>query len=252
MGLKKAMPEIHLPVFDGPLDLLLGLIEKNDLDITTVSLAAVADQYLKAVREGDRTDPGALADYLAIGSRLVLLKSRALLPRPPAAALEDLDEGDPGQELVDMLLEYRRFSSVVAVLKEREDAGLRTFTRQAAPPPRQVDEGPGLDGVTVDLMRKIMLDVLSRTPPPPRPLLQRDRATLSQSLANLRQRLQRDGRFSFRQVMESCKTRLEVVLAFLAILELLKAGECDAEQDERYGDINVVALAAEPVGASLA
>jgi segregation and condensation protein A len=96
-------------------------------------------------------------------------------------------------------------------------------------------------------MRKIMLDMLGRIPAVPRVLIARDRATLSERIANLRERLRNAGGFSFRRVMSECRTRLEVVLSFLAILELLKSGECDARQDQNWGDIEVVALA--PVAA---
>lgn len=236
------MPEIQLPVFQGPLELLLHLIERDDLDITAVSLVSVTDQYLAAIRSGGTFQPGALAEFIAIGAKLIYLKSRALLPRPPAEALDVLEDDEVGRELVDLLMEYRRYAAVSDVLAERLDSGLRLFPRMAAPPPRP--EGPGLDGVTGDQMRAIMLDVLARTPEPPRVLVPRDRATLAERLTILRAKLASGGRFSFRQAITECKTRLEVVLSFLAILELLKAGECEAEQPERWGDIEVVALAA--------
>jgi segregation and condensation protein A len=96
----------------------------------------------------------------------------------------------------------------------------------------------------MDALRKIMLDVLKRIPEPPRIVIRRDVVTLAQTLAGLRERLRSAGRFSFREAISACRTRVEVVLAFLAVLELLKAGECDAAQDEAWGDIQVIALAA--------
>jgi segregation and condensation protein A len=238
------MPQIQLPVFQGPLDLLLRLIEHDDLDITAVSLVAVTDQYMAAIRTSEGIHPGALAEFIAIGAKLIYLKSRALLPRPPADTEEAFEDDEVGRELVDLLLEYRRFAEVTDMLQDRQTAGVRVFPRLAPAPARP--EGPGLDGVTAELMRKIMLDVLSRTPAPPRVLIPRDRSTLSQRITDLRQRLQRTGRVSFRHVMSECQTRLEVVLSFLAILELLKGGECDAHQSENWGDIEIVALAHTP------
>jgi segregation and condensation protein A len=232
------MPEIHLPVFQGPLELLLHLIERDDLDVTSVSLVAVTDQYLNAIRTTEGFPPRALAEFISIGAKLIYLKSRALLPRDPSQALEEDDE--VGRELIDMLVEYRRYAAVTTVLGERQEAGLRFFTRMAPPPPQP--EGNGLEGVTTDLMRTIMLDVLRRTPEPPRVLLPRQRITLSQRLSVLRSRLQGAGRFSFREAMQECTTRLEVVLSFLAILELMKSGECDAVQSETWGDIEVTAM----------
>lgn len=230
--------ELHLPAFDGPLELLLHLIERNDLDITAISLVAVTDQYLAAIRTDDGFDPGALAEFVAIGAKLIYLKSRALLPRPPIDPAVD-EEEDVGQELIDLLNEYRRIATVTDILQERQDQGRRHHTRMATAP--LPPEGPGLDGVTVELMRKIMLDVMRRRPPEPRAVLPRHRATLSQQIAILRDRLHRNGRFSFREAIGECVTRLDIVLSFLAVLELLKGGECDARQDALWGDIEVVA-----------
>ena len=234
------MPHIDLPVFQGPLELLLHLIERDDLDITAVSLVTVTDQYLRAIRMGERFHPGALAEFVGIGAKLIYLKSKALLPRPAAEAADVHDEDEVGRELVDMLLEYRRFAKVADLLQERQDSGYHVFPRQAAAPERQ--EGPGLEGVTMDAMQKIMLSVLARIPPAPRTIVPRDRATLSSRITILRERLKRYGRFSFREAMAECTTRLEIVLSFLAILELLKTGECDAEQTDAWGDIEVVGI----------
>jgi segregation and condensation protein A len=231
-------PEIHLPIFEGPLELLLRLIERDDLDITAVSLVAVADQYLQAIRTEEGFDPGALSEFVAIGARLVYLKSRALLPAPPAEAV-DLEEDNVGRELVDMLVEYRRYAAVADDLQVRQEAGMRHYPRLAPPPARP--EGPGLDGVTLDLMRKIMAQVLKRLPPQPRGLVPRMRISLAQRVAALRERLARERRFSFRDLIAESKSRSEVVVSFLAVLELIKAGACEAKQAETWGEIEVVA-----------
>lgn len=235
------MPQIRIPVFQGPLHLLLELIERDDLDITAVSLVAVTDQYLAAVRRKDGIDAEALAEFVAIGARLIYLKSRALLPRQPGD--EELDDDEVGRELVDLLLEYRRYRDVADELQDRQNQGYRLFLRTVpAPPP---EPGPGLDGVTVEMLRQLMEEVLTRTPEEkPRGVIRRETLTLAQRLEDLRGRLQKRGKFSFRAVMRQCQTRIEVVVAFLAVLELLKAGECRARQDDRFGDIEVVAHAA--------
>jgi len=243
------MPEIQLPLFQGPLDLLLRLIERDDLDITAISLVAVTDQYLSAIREDGSYEPQALAEFVAIGAKLIYLKSRALLPPAPGEGGEGLEDDDVGRELVDMLVEYRRFMSVFDALRERQDAGLRLYPRMAPPPPQS--ERPPLDGVTMDALQRIMVEVLQRIPEPPRVVIRRDTATLAWTLAGLRERLRSAGRFSFREAIRECRSRVEVVLTFLAVLELLKASECEATQDATWSDIEVVALAArvpEPVG----
>lgn len=236
------MAEISLPVFEGPLDLLLHLIERDDLDITAVSLVSVTDQYLKAIRNGDGFEVHALAEFVSVGAKLIYLKSRALLPRPEVDPAEDLEEDDVGRELIDLLREYKRYSEVVGLLEQRQDSGVRAYTRLAPPP--VVPEGPGLNNVTLDKLAAIMRDVLERKPSQrPKAVLARDPAmTLSECVTDLRERLRRRGKFSFRKLMMECQSRVEVVVSFLAILELLKSGECDARQDASWGDIEVVAV----------
>ena len=237
------MAEISLPVFQGPLDLLLHLIERDDLDITAVSLVTVTDQYLRAIRTGEGFDPQALAEFVSVGAKLIYLKSKALLPRAPQEDGEGLDDDDVGRELVDLLREYKRFAEVADMLEERQDEGTRIYTR-LAPPPEQ-PEGSGLHNVTMERLRAIMLEVLNKKPPEPRvrAVIVRDTTmTLGERLFDFRERLQRRGRFSFRRMMLECTTRVDVVVSFMAVLELVRSGECDAEQDAAWGDIVVVAL----------
>ena len=237
------MAEISLPVFQGPLDLLLHLIERDDLDITAVSLVVVTDQYLTAIRTSEGFEPGALAEFVAVGAKLIYLKSKALLPRPPQEEGDAFEDDDIGRELVDLLREYKRFAEVATVLEERQETGMRIYTRLAPPPP--VPEGAGLQNVTVDRLRAIMLEVLNKKPVAPRApvVIQRDTVmTLSDRVMDFRERLQRRGKFSFRRAIMECRTRVEVVVSFLAILELLKAGIADARQSNQWGDIEVVAL----------
>ncbi len=239
-SLSGAMPEIHLPVFEGPLDLLLRLIEHDDLDITAVSLVAVTDQYLSAIRRAGGVNPQALAEFVAIGAKLIYLKSRALLPRPADQEV-DLEGDDVSRELVDLLREYKRFGAVVEMLAQRQESGVRFYPRLAPAP--VLPEGPGLEGVTLDALCRIMLKVLARKPAEPQAVLPRDTTmTMAQRIADLRERLRRHGKFSFRRVISACRTRLEVIVSFMAILELLRGGECDARQAAAWGDIEVVAL----------
>jgi segregation and condensation protein A len=237
------MAEISLPVFQGPLDLLLNLIERDDLDITAVSLVSVTDQYLRAIRTGEGFEPQALAEFVSVGAKLIYLKSRALLPAPPSAEGEEFEDDDVGRELVELLREYKRFAQVADMLEQRQDIGSRIYTRMAPPP--EVPEGTGLHDVTMERLRAIMLEVLDKKPAEPRAraVMARDTTmTLGERLMDFRERLQRRGRFSFRRMMAECKTRVDVVVSFLAVLELIRSGECDAEQDAAWGDIVVVAL----------
>ena len=230
--------QLQLTVFEGPLDLLLYLIEKQELDITAVSLVQVTDQYLAYLRSGEQIDAAALAEFIAIGAKLLYLKSRALLPRPPAA--EELEE-DVGEDLIRRLREYRRFKEAAGALRDLEERGLRAYPRLA--PATGLPLPTGLDGVTLDLLVRIFQEVLERQPEEPAEVVvERQELTVEQKVAELTSALGRRPRLSFRAWISACRSRLEVILAFLAVLELIKGLRLRAEQDALFGDINLIAL----------
>jgi condensin subunit ScpA len=139
---------ITLPVFEGPLDLLLRLIEREELDITRVALAHVAEQYLAHVRAMETPDPASLSAFLVMAARLLLLKSRALLPQPPATGDPEPDDDDDA--LVRQLQDYQRFQRLAALLRRYE--GRRMYLRLAPPPaPRSTP----LDHTVADLIAAI-------------------------------------------------------------------------------------------------
>ena len=236
---RDAPPAIRLPVFEGPLDLLLQLIQRRDLDITAVSLAAVADQYLAAVHADDTLDAPALAEFVSIGARLLELKSRALLPEERPADGDDAPpDDDPAHELVTMLREYQRFREAAELLGERAAAGLRSWPRGAPPP--AAPPGDALDGVTLDALRAVMVEVLARLPDEPPGVVERAEVSLAARVRALEALLAGKSRsFSFRRALSRCRTRLEAVVTFIALLEMLKRGVCEAEQAEAWGDIRV-------------
>ena len=230
--------QLKLPVFEGPLDLLLYLIEREELDITAVSLVQVTDQYLSYLRSGDQIDPTALAEFIAIGARLLYLKSRALLPKPPT---EDEEEDEVGEDLVRRLQEYKRFKEVAAELRELEERGWRAYRRLA--PPSGLPLPTGLDGVTLDRLLQIFREVLERQPKEePMAVVERQPVTVEQKIHELTEALRRQRRLSFRAFISACRSRIEVVVTFLAVLELIKALRLRAEQDQLFGDIALVAV----------
>ncbi len=236
--------QLQLPVFEGPLDLLLYLIEREELDITAVSLVQVTDQYLSYLRSGEQIDATALAEFIAIGARLLYLKSRALLPQPPA---DEEPEEELGEDLVRRLREYRRFKEAAGALRDLEEQGLRAYPRLA--PATDLPLPTGLDGVTLDLLLRIFQEVLEREEEEePEGVVQRQEVTVEQKVAELSERLGRKRRLSFRAFISSCRSRIEVVVAFMAVLELIKALQLSAEQDALFGDITRVALEGEASG----
>ncbi|RLC70356.1 MAG: chromosome segregation protein ScpA, partial [Chloroflexi bacterium] len=153
--------QVRLPVFEGPLDLLLHLIEREELDITSVSLAQVTDQYLTYLSLMEKPPAEVLADFLVVAAKLLLIKSRALLPQPPGSL--STEEEDVGEDLARQLIEYRRFKRVAESLRRREEAGLRAYLR-LAPPPR-LARPLDLEDVPLDDLVAAMRQALSVTPP---------------------------------------------------------------------------------------
>ncbi len=231
---------VRLPLFEGPLDLLLHLIEREELDISEISLVAVTDQYIKAIEGLEEIEPGALADFLVIAARLLYLKSRSLLPKPRPP--EEDDEEESGEALIQQLLEYRRFKAVAEGLRLREEAGLRAFVRLAPPPPmqRKLDLG----SVGVDKLAAAVQKALRRIPSdPPKPRVHTYLITVAEQIELVRQRVRAAQVRSYAQpllfsaLLSAGKTRLEIVVTFLAVLELIKQREIVVEQEGVFGEI---------------
>lgn len=235
---------IETAVFTGPLDLLLHLIEREELDITAISLALVTEQYLQQVDSLQR-EPGEqkivqLIDFLEIGARLVLIKSRALLPQPPAAlAGGEAEEEDPAAALLRQLREYRRIKEAARWLGAREAAGLRTYLR-VAPPPR-VTAAPDLSEVTLSGLLATLQEVLARsdTREESVEVVKPRRITIEAQQNHVRQLLQARARVEFRELLSRGADRTEVAVTLLAILELIKRREVRALQEVMFGPIQL-------------
>ena len=231
------MLAVTTPIFEGPLDLLLHLIEREDLDITRVSLIQVTDQYIAALRAQETLDLRALADFVAVGARLVFLKSRALLPRTAhEMAEDDLEAEEIATDLTAQLEEYRAYKNAASYLKQLDDAGHRSFTRIAPPPEEWLPSG--LEKVTLKKLMSALAKALERLPPAPEPeRLQRQIVNIATRRLNLMGEVRRFGRISFTRLIADCKTRLEAIVTFMAILDLLKTEDLYAEQDAAFGEI---------------
>jgi len=231
---------VQLPLFEGPLDLLLQLIEREELEITEISLVAVTDQYVQAMETVEEIGPGSLADFLVIAARLLYLKSRSLLPQPRPP--EDEDEQADAEALIQQLLEYRQFKAVAEGLHLREEAGLRAFVRLAPPP--QFERKLDLAEVSVDKLAAAVQKALRRIPnDPPKPRVHIYPITVAEQIEVVRQRVRaldiRPGKKSLRftALLSESKSRIEIVVTFLAVLELIKQQEIVAEQEGVFGEI---------------
>jgi segregation and condensation protein A len=239
---------VHLPVFEGPLDLLLQLIERNELEISAVSLVAVTDQYLRTVEAMEEIDPGALADFLVVASRLVYIKSRALLPQPRPAGLEDEDDEEPADALVRQLIEYRRFKEIATHLRSREESGLRAYVRLAPPP--ELERRLDLGALSLEQLHDALRKALARiTHEPTLPRVKTYPITVAEQIESVRAAIRaaraaaqegEAGGLRFTQLLSAQTSRIEVVVTFLAVLELIKQQEIVATQEGTFGEILLI------------
>ncbi len=231
---------VRLPVFNGPLDLLLDLIERREMDITKVSLAEVADQFVEHLSSLDRLDPGYLADFLVVAAKLLWIKSQALLPRPPSAE-EDEEEEDMGELLARQLREYKRFKEAAMALRQREEAGSYCYVRTAPPPHFERRMKPG--EVSVADLGQALRRLLAASPAVPAvPVSIRVAViSLSEKIEELESRVLRRGQVTFEELFDPSTSRPEVIVTFLALLELIKRGRVRARQERLFGEILILA-----------
>jgi segregation and condensation protein A len=230
---------VSLPVFEGPLDLLLQLIEGRELDITKVSLAAVTDQYLEYIGTLEELEAEKLADFLVIAAKLILIKSRMLLPQPPEVPHED-EEEDVGDELVRRLIEYRRFRIAAQGLKAREEQGLRAYARLLPLP--ELERSFRLEGVTLDaLLEAVQQAMLAQPAPSADEVVTPLHISLPEKIAQLEGLAAEQRRFSLNRLLRQATSRMEIVVIFLALLQLIKRRIVLVEQQELFGEIMVSA-----------
>ena len=229
--------QVQLPVFEGPMDLLLHLIEEQELDITKVSLAQVTQQYLDYISRAESIDADHLADFLVVAAKLIYIKSTVLLPQ---VALPGEEEEDVGDDLVRQLMVYKQFKEAAGYLRVLEERGNRGFVRVA--PPVSLPKTLELGDITLDSLLQAVREALEVLPPAPpvngvvAPLI----VTVDEKIALIRGRLIRGGQVSFRQLIRKARSRTEIIVVFLAVLELIKRREVDARQETLFGDVMIV------------
>lgn len=236
--------QVSLQVFEGPLDLLLRLIEQERLDITLVSLAVVTDQYLAYLAELQQAVAGNLAEFLAIAARLLVIKSRVLLPRPESPGNEE--EGDWGEDLVERLREYRRFKLGAAQLREIEERGLRSYPRVAPSVKPERHLGPG--ELSPQELAEAFRRLLAAHPPAPvvdgivAPVTVR----IGECIQTILSQVSHGRHVRFSALMRAARSRLEVIVTFMAMLELIKQQRVAARQEQLFGEIYIEARAPDP------
>jgi segregation and condensation protein A len=235
--LNSSMYQVTLPTFEGPLDLLLHLIERQKLDLTHIALAQVTDQFLAHMESLDKVSPSYVADFLVVAARLVLIKSRWLLPQPSTKDAEE-ESCDAEEDLLNQLREFQRFKAAARSLADRETLGLRAYARQNSFPvlPARIDLGSlSLD----DLLAAVHRAMEEKPIPPPKVIVLRTVTIVEQADVIRRWLRALPGQLSFSQLLSSTQSRLEIVITFLALLELIKRREVAVLQDRLFGDILV-------------
>ncbi len=226
---------LSLPNYEGPLDVLLRLIEENQLEITAVSLALVADQFIAYMTTMPNRDPRSISGFVAVAAKLILLKSRALLPK----VVMTPDEEEDVDDLLAQLKAYQIFKNAAKVLKMRQELGLRSYPAQPPHVARPQGKKLPLDNVTLDLLSKVMQRLVFKWTPPPEAstIVKRQAFSVQECMAKIEITLATEERIKFTDVLEGVDTRVEIVVILLALLELLKRYVVRVYQETNFGDI---------------
>jgi segregation and condensation protein A len=227
--------------YDGPLGLLLGLIEQRELDILEVPLGELAGAYLEALGSLEDAQMAHISSFVAVASQLILIKSRAILPRPPVVAIPVEEGPDPEAELRERLILYRLYRDAGRDLRGRLESGWEVFRREpiaavaSAKAGSRPDEGPPLDPAA---LAEALARALHQVPPPPPPPDVVPRlVTLEERATIIRAALVDTPIVVLQDLLEDLSDRVVVAVTFLAMLELVKGRELSVEQAQPFGPI---------------
>lgn len=231
---------IETDLYQGPLDLLLELIEKAELDITKLALAKVTDQYLAYLSQVEIENPLEVSSFLVIASRLIHIKSQALLPKPVIEIFGD-EEEDSGEALAQQLIVYKRFKEISKLLMEREEEGLRTYLRMAPPPKINFQPKLDLSDITLDDLVRVAREIFSNEIPLQDldTVINLPRITIKERISTILDHLRVVKQTTFKNLLTQKNSRVEWVVTFLALLELVKRHIIEAKQNELFGEINL-------------
>ena len=236
-----------LESFEGPLDLLLHLIEKNKLDIYDIPIALITDQYLEAIANLPQENLDDMSEFLLMASTLLEIKARMLLPREE----EEQEEVDPRAELVERLLEYKKYKLLSAEMRALEEGSDRLWYRAQDLPQEVAKYKPPVDldsllrHETAEKLQRIFDEIMRRQSERTDEVhshfgeIEREAVQIGDRLDYVRERVRKPGRHSFRSLLGESATKLEVVITFLAILELIKTGDIRLTEDSTRDDFTL-------------
>ena len=238
---------VKLQVFEGPLDLLLHLLEKNKVNIYDIPIVEITNQYMEYIAEMRRQDLNVMSEFLVMAATLLDIKSKML---PPAKESED-DEEDPRAELVQQLLEYKMYKCMAYELRDRQiDAEKVWFKAPTIPPEvlayeEPVDVNELMSGVTLARLNDIFQSIIKKQADKIDPVrskfgrIEKEEVSLSDKMTYVEEYSLHHGHFSFRSLLEAQSGKMEVVVTFLAILELMKMGKIVVSQEYTFDDIKI-------------
>ena len=244
-----------LESFEGPLDLLLHLIEKNKVNIYDIPIATITDQYLEYVRHMEEESLDVVSEFLVMAATLLDIKARMLLPKE---VNEEGEEEDPRAELVARLLEYKTYKYMSMELKDMEMDAEKIFYKTPTVPKevkdyeQPVDLDKLLDGMTLAKLEQIFLSVMKRQKDKIDPVrstfgtIKKEPVSLEEKISSVLAYARKHRKFSFRGMLTRQKDRTEIVVTFLALLELMKIGKIHLIQENLFDDMMIEAL--EPEG----
>ena len=229
---------LRLPNYEGPLDVLLRLIEERELEVTAVSIATVADQFLQYMSAMTNRDPKTLSNFISVAARLIVLKSRAILPQLVRQETSSEDDGSE-DDLIAQLKVYQLYNRTGKWLLQREAANLTSYPIHPPPIDRPKTRQLPLDNVTVELLARSMQRVVDRwmPPPPVDQVVSRLPFTVNDCIRRIEKSIAERPRMTFTEVLHGISLRVEIIISLLALLELLKRNVVVAYQDQAFGEI---------------
>lgn len=250
---------VKLPAFEGPLDLLLHLIESNKIDIYDIPIVMITDQYMEYIRAMETKDLNIMSEFLVMAATLLEIKAKMLLP---AEVNEEGEEIDPRADLVERLLEYKLYKYMAEELKERQKKAAKAMYRGADIPPEveayvePVELEKLLGDLTLARLNEIFRSVLRRSEDKIDPLrsqfgeIEKEEVSLEDKMSYVEEELLKTPKTSFRRLLTKAgrKGKMQVIVTFLAVLELMKVGKLTVRQDEIFGEIYLSAGSASASG----
>ena len=240
--------DVKLDAFEGPLDLLLHLIEKNKVNIYDIPIAEITEQYLMYLAEIPEEDMDRASEFLVMAATLINIKSKMLLP---PEVNEEGEEIDPREELVQQLLEYKMYRYIADELRGRQmDAGYVMYKDPSIPKELlSYREPPDVDklfaGVELEdlhsIFERLMKQQVQRLDPVRSRFgkIEKESVTLPDKLDKLKKYARKHKRFSFRKLMEDTETKMDIIITFMAVLEMMKHGSIVVRQDHAFDDIEI-------------